>query len=304
MYYHCPLLLAEDKGPRRPRTFKFENFWASMPGFFDVVQKAWNEPVGHTDPYIILFHKLKKTALRLSEWSRSLFSKAKVHLQAALLVILRLDIAQEGRQLSTEERDLRARLKKRVICLAVLEKARKKQCARISNIKEGDANTKFFHRRVNARRRKNHIHRIMNAHGWVTEHDAKQKVIQDHFSQVMKKGGRSTKDFNWEELHSEPVDLHELDQAITEKEVQEAINDMPSDKAPGPDGFTGLFFKKCWDIIKHDLMRVVDRFDSLHTSSLQWLNSANVVLLPKKEGAERIGDYRPIGLIHAIAKII
>ena len=51
-------------------------------------------------------------------------------------------------------------------------------------------------------------------------------------------------------------------------------------------------------------MRVINLFDSLHTSTLQWLNSANVVLLPKKEGAEGIADYRPISLIHAIAKII
>uniref|UniRef100_A0A453I1L4 Reverse transcriptase domain-containing protein n=1 Tax=Aegilops tauschii subsp. strangulata TaxID=200361 RepID=A0A453I1L4_AEGTS len=75
-------------------------------------------------------------------------------------------------------------------------------------------------------------------------------------------------------------------------------------KAPGPDGFTGTFFKKCWGIIKHSVMRVIQRFDSLHTSNLQWLNSANVVLLPKKEGAEGISDYRPISLVHAIAKII
>ena len=122
---HCPLLLADDKGPRRPRTFKFENFWIAMPGFMEVVKKAWIEPLEHVEPYQVLFHKLKKVALRLSEWSRGLFSKAKVHLHAALFVILRLDIAQETRHLSPEESDLRARLKRRVISLAVLERARK-----------------------------------------------------------------------------------------------------------------------------------------------------------------------------------
>ena len=219
-------------------------------------------------------------------------------------MILRLDIAQENRLLSTDELELRARLKRRVIALAVLERSRKKQCARISNLKEGDANTKFFHRRVNARRRKNHIHRIQNEHGWVTEHDAKEKLIHEHFSKVMKRGPRSRKDFNWEELNLEPLDLHGLGAPMAKCEVLEAINDMPSDKAPGPDGFTGLFFKKCWGIIKTDLMTVISHFDSLQTSNLQWINSANVVLLPKKDGAEGIADYRPISLIHAIAKII
>uniref|UniRef100_A0A8R7PR86 Reverse transcriptase domain-containing protein n=1 Tax=Triticum urartu TaxID=4572 RepID=A0A8R7PR86_TRIUA len=56
--------------------------------------------------------------------------------------------------------------------------------------------------------------------------------------------------------------------------------------------------------MKQDMMRVVHHFDALHTENLHWLNSANVVLLPKKEGAEGIADFRPISLIHAIAKII
>ena len=263
-----------------------------------------NEPLEHVEPYQVLFHKLKKVALRLSEWSRGLFSKAKVHLHAALLVILRLDIAQETRQLFPEESDLRERLKRRVISLAVLERARKKQSARIANLKEGDANTKFFHRRINARSRKNHIHRLKHDQGWITEHDAKEKLILDHFSEVMKKGNTCNKDLNWEELNLEVHNLHGLDSPITVEEVREAINDMPSDKVPGPDGFTGAFFKKCWDVIKFDMMRVIHQFDSLHTSSLHWLNSANIVLLPKKEGAEGIADYRPISLIHVVAKII
>jgi hypothetical protein len=33
-----------------------------------------------------------------------------------------------------------------------------RQCAPISNIKEGDANTKFFHMQVNTRRRENNVH--------------------------------------------------------------------------------------------------------------------------------------------------
>jgi len=85
----------------------------------------------------------------------------------------------------------------------------------------------------------------------------------------MKRGPQSRKDFNWDELNFEPLDLHGLGSPMAESEVLNAINDMPSDKVPGPDGFTGLFFKKCWDIIKPDLMRVITHFDSLHTSNLQ-----------------------------------
>jgi mannosylglycoprotein endo-beta-mannosidase len=79
---------------------------------------------------------------------------------------------------------------------------------------------------------------------------------------------------------------------------------MPSDKAPGPDGFTGVFFKRCWSIIKGDIMKVIKHFRELHVHNFHWLNSANVALLPKKDGAEEISDFRAISLIHAIAKII
>jgi hypothetical protein len=49
---------------------------------------------------------------------------------------------------------------------------------------------------------------------------------------------------------------------------------MPSDKAPGPDGFTGIFFKSCWDIIKADVVRAANAFYSLRIGNLDILNSA------------------------------
>jgi hypothetical protein len=63
---------------------------------------------------------------------------------------------------------------------------------------------------------------------------------------------------------------------------------MPSDKAPGPDGFIGLFFKECWDIVKGDVTNAANAFHRLRTSNLAILNTANVVLIPKKDGAESV----------------
>lgn len=51
-------------------------------------------------------------------------------------------------------------------------------------------------------------------------------------------------------------------------------------------------------------MRAIHCFDNLHSANLTWLNSANVELLPKKEGAEGITDYRPISLMHVVRTII
>jgi mannosylglycoprotein endo-beta-mannosidase len=102
----------------------------------------------------------------------------------------------------------------------------------------------------------------------------------------------------------ELLDLPSIGEPFSEDEVKTAINQMPNDKAPGPDGFTGAFFKKCWEIIKVDIMKVIELFGNLHAENFHWLNSANISLLPKKDGAEEVSDFRPISLIHAIAKII
>jgi hypothetical protein len=146
-----------------------------MPGFKETVQDAWNAPHTHIEPCQCLFHKLSNTSLRLRKWSKSLFSKAKVEFHMANEIILRLDIAQESRALSPQERDLRARLKRRILGLAVLERSRKHQSSRVRCLKEGDANTRYFHLRINGRRRKNIIHRLKNGNGWVTEHNQKKK---------------------------------------------------------------------------------------------------------------------------------
>jgi mannosylglycoprotein endo-beta-mannosidase len=144
----------------------------------------------------------------------------------------------------------------------------------------------------------------MHNEGWVTEHVAKEEVVHSHFKSTTERGDPRTNDFNWEAIHFNDPDLSSLGEPFTEEEVRNAINQMSGDKAPGSDGFTGIFFKKCWDIVKVDIMNVIQLFGSLHAENFHWLNSANIVLLPKKEGAEQITDFRPISLIHAIAKII
>ena len=172
------------------------------------------------------------------------------------------------------------------------------------NLKDGDANTKYFHMKINARRRKNFILRIKSGPGWLTKHEDMEHASHSHFTSAMRKGPRRLRDFNWSNINFPLCDLSSLANDLTEEEVHNAVKALPSDKAPGPDGFTGLFFKACWSTIKVDLMRVIALFSNLHSENFHWLNTANIVLLPKKEGAENVTDYRPISLIHAVAKII
>lgn len=94
--------------------------------------------------------------------------------------------------------------------------------------------------------------------------------------------------------------LQSLDGIFTENEVLNALDQLPGDKAPGPEGFTFNFYKSCWSIIKADDMAFFHSFHGLRMSNLHLINSASIILVPKKEGAARMQDYIPISLIHGL----
>jgi hypothetical protein len=135
---------------------------------------------------------------------------------------------------------------------------RKKQSTRISHIREEDANTRFFHLRSNGRRTKNFIQRLQEGLGWLVNHADKQQIVQEHFERVMSEPPPRTRDLSWDDMALPTIDLSPLDCPFTHEEVWQAICLMPQDKAPGPDNFTGLFFKKCWLIIRLDIMAAID----------------------------------------------
>lgn len=119
--------------------FRFENFWPLIPGFMPIVQDAWAQQQHHTNPMHRLAACLRSTAKELRKWSKSIISDVALQLALANEVILQLDIAQENRPLSVDEQDLRRKLKIRVLGLAAVDKARKRQASRITWLKVGDA---------------------------------------------------------------------------------------------------------------------------------------------------------------------
>lgn len=90
---------------------------------------------------------------------------------------------------------------------------------------------------------------------------------------------------------------------VTPEEIKREVFALPANKTPGPDGYTGEFFRKTWNILGDDFTSAVLEFFRSGKLLKQW-NCTAISLVPKKLGADRIGDFRPISCCNVVYKVV
>lgn len=93
-----------------------------------------------------------------------------------------------------------------------------------------------------------------------------------------------------------------LEAPFSEEEIKTVVFESYSDGAPGPDGFSFMFYQRFWDLFKDDFMRVVKDFES-GKLNLDRLNYAIITLIPKEPEAKLLKKFRPISLLNCSFKI-
>ena len=192
--------------------------------------------------------------------------------------------------------------------LACAEEGFLKQKSRIQWLKLGDQNTSFFHKAIKSRNSRNSIKVLtLASRGRIEDpEDIKQEAIA-HFQNILCCDGPSTdhnhyldnlEGFTWSPQHKET-----LNRRITQEEIKNAIFSINDSKAPGPDGFTSLFFKKAWSIVGSDVTEAVESFFN-SGCMLREINCTIIALVPKVPNPESMHDYRPISCCNTIYKCI
>jgi len=138
----------------------------------------------------------------------------------------------------------------------------------------------------------------------VTAQEDKHQILLEHFEGILGQARHRTASLDLSAFHRAGIDLSCLEAPFSEEEVWATINAMPADRAPGPDGFTGRFYKSCWQIIKADVLAALVSIHQGDLRHLELLNSAYLTLIPKKLDALEAKDYRPISLVHSFAKLV
>lgn len=76
-------------------------------------------------------------------------------------------------------------------------------------------------------------------------------------------------------------DNSQLNKMPTVEEVRKVVFTLNGSSFSGLNGFTGLFYQVCWDIIVEDMMSVVIAFFQRMTLPKS-ITHTNLVLIPKK----------------------
>lgn len=81
------------------------------------------------------------------------------------------------------------------------------------------------------------------------------------------------------------------------------VFDISPTSSPGPDGFTGHFYRESWDIIKDDLQKAtVEFFNGFHIP--RSLGATSLILLRKNPSLASLDNFCPISLCNVIHKIL
>lgn len=90
---------------------------------------------------------------------------------------------------------------------------------------------------------------------------------------------------------------------ISELEIKNVVFSMGALKAPGLDGFNGLFYQKNWESVKGDICKAVKSFFNGGCFPRE-LNETSVTLIPKIALPESINHLRPISCCNFTYKIL
>ena len=197
----------------------------------------------------------------LKKWNETEFGNVTFKKQALWSKLNDLDAKEETHSLSAGEKLDQTNLRSDIEKLTLMEETSWRQKSRVLHLKEGDDNTRFFHRMANSNRKNNGFESLM-VNGTLS---SDQGIIADcitHFFMNL----YSEQQVEWPfpdslvfpMISGENADW--LERPFEEAKIFDVIQSFHGDKSPGPDDFPMAFFQACWGIVKPDLMAVFHYF--------------------------------------------
>ncbi|KAL5546787.1 hypothetical protein UlMin_006474 [Ulmus minor] len=228
---------------RRGSRFHFEHAWCEDPGCGDIINSSW---LGSSGDLGIsgLLDRIALCGKNLEVWGKDKFrhlTKEKKTLQEKISCLSSLHDSGSWKTLKECEKNLNS--------LLDTEERYWRQRSRVSWLKNGDRNTKFFHKKAIARRKKNEILGLCDSNGcWQDDIGVVSEIIQSYFSNIFRSNCPTVDQINLITdsipIRVSPEMNNSLLKPFNEDEVNAAVFGMNPTKAPRFDGMPALFFQK------------------------------------------------------------
>ena len=165
-------------------------------------------------------------------------------------------------------------------------------------------------RLIKKKREKTQINRFRNEKVEVTTDTAEiKRIMRDYYKQLYAKKMDNLEEMDkFLEKHNllrlNQKETENINRPITSTEIETVIKNLPTNKSPGPDGFTGKSYQTFREELAPILLKLFQNIakggtcpNSFYEATITWIPKPDKCVTKKE-------NYRPISLVNTDAKIL